>query len=131
MKKIILTLSSLMLMAVLVSTTVFAYNPNYGESIERFQYFYNGYVQCQPSYNDGGYHATRSYLRYENGMWGDTGRLYTSYGRSPEDSRIYSRSKTYDDSLNPWAPVVEFDYGFDYVPYGSGAWPLSIPVGDI
>ncbi len=97
---------------------------NYGTSTETLQFIYEGYVQCQPSYNDGGYNAARAYLRYQNGIGGDTGRLYTSYGYSATDSNIYSRSHTYYDTLNPFADPVIFNYGFDYVPVGIGVWPV-------
>ena len=124
MKKKISVICALMLVTSLLCVTVFAANPNYGESKEYLQIYYKGYVQCQPCYNDDGYHAARAYLRYQNGADGDTGRLYTGFGRGPTDGRIYSKSHTYRDTLDPNAPKVRFNYGFDYVPHGSSDWPI-------
>lgn len=125
MKKILSVICIISVMTCILGVTVFAgSSPNYATSKERFQYLYDGYVQIQSSYNDNGQHAARGYIRYSGGANGDTGRLYTSFGTSMNDSKIRSRSYTYNDTLNPWAPKVKFNYGFDWVPAGSSVWPL-------
>lgn len=91
--------------------------------------YYEGYIQCQPSYNDNGYHAARGYYVYRNGADGDVW-TYTSYGKNINDSKIYTASSTYRDiwSLDPTVPKVTFNYNFDYVPHGSNIWPLSLNI---
>lgn len=108
---------------------VLAQSPNYGTSTETLQLIYDGYVQCQPSYNDAGRHAARGYFVYRNGTLGEKW-WYTEYGRNANDSNIYSVSGRYLDDLNPDAPKVTFNYNFDYVPSGSQIWPVSIEVVD-
>lgn len=123
-------ISSLCLLIVVVisSITAFASSPNYATSVEGPWpgLYYDGYIQIQPSYNDGGYHAARGYYVYRNGRDGEVW-TYTEYGRNQEDSRIYSASSRYYDSLNPFAPEVTWNYNFEWVPHGSGIWPVSIP----
>ena len=104
-------------------------SPNYGTSKERLLLYYDGYVQCQPSYNDGGRHAARASFTYKNGSFG-TKTWLTSYGSSINDSNIYSKSGTDVDSLNPVAPKVTFTTNFNWVPHGSTAWPVSLSIVD-
>ncbi|MBT9136757.1 MAG: hypothetical protein DDT34_01843 [Firmicutes bacterium] len=67
--------------------------PNFGDSAHHWSgFFFDGYVQCQPSYIDN------------------------------QDGAIYSAQMRYLDTLNPLAPKVTFNYGFDWVPFGSGMW---------
>ena len=117
-------------------TTAFANaSPNKGASYHNndMGIYYQGYVQCQPSYIENGNHAARGYLRYwcydlSGNVEDDTGRLYTEYGNGPNDSRILSRSYIYRDSLipNPYYKT-QFRYGFDWVPHGTGIWPVNVP----
>lgn len=72
----------------------------------------------------------RGYIRYyipdKNGrIIKDTGRVYTPY--SLEDGRIVRARTTFRDSLNPFAKKTRFVYNFEYIPYGSGRWPMNIP----
>lgn len=135
MRKRTLTMLSCILAVFLFvgATTAFAASsPNYAtNSHEDMSLYYYGYVQCQPSYIEDGNHAARGYIRYQRpDLFGniveDTGRLYTAYGTGPNDSRILSRSYTFTDSIIPNPNKTQFWYGFDWVPSGSGAWPVSI-----
>ena len=130
--KFTVTMSCFIILLLLLGfATAFAYgSPNYATNDHYDLLHYRGYVQCQPSYNDGGRHAARGYIRYfrydiQGGIVGDTGRLYTEYGRSANDSRIYSRSTVYTDSLMPNPLKTQFYYGFDWVPDGTGIWPVN------
>ena len=110
------------LFAIFLSTDALgALNPNYATSNERLQYYYDGYIQIQPSYNDGGYHAAKGSFTYANGSEG-TKTWSTDWGKGFSDSKIYSKSGTYHDTLNPFAPKVTFNYRFHKVKNG-GVWP--------
>ena len=73
--------------------------------------------------------VSRTGKRYDlfGNVVNDTGRLYTSYGNGPNDGRILSRSYTYTDSIIPNPRKTQFRYGFDWVPDGSGIWPVNVP----
>ena len=98
-----------------------ASSPNYATNDHQpMSIYYYGYVQCQPSYNEDGFHAARGYLRYwrydlQGNIVEDTGRLYTAYGTSATDSRIISRPYTFTDSIIPNPYKTQFRYGFDWV----------------
>lgn len=92
----------------LLTTTAYAtviYESGYNKvtNTERWQYIYDGYGQCI------GTSYLNVYIRYSNGASGDTGRLYSP---NTYDSTIASISYTYTDTLNPFAPKVQFNYGF-------------------
>ncbi len=102
----------------------FAGSPNYGKSTHPDIFTYNGYVQCQPSFNDKmDGHAAAAYLRYSIKGIKDTGRIWTNYGYGKNDTRIYSRSYVFKDSLIPNAPKTKFNYGFHWVPDNDSYWP--------
>ncbi|MBS3949432.1 MAG: hypothetical protein KGZ53_02025 [Peptococcaceae bacterium] len=112
----------------LATTSIFALSamaggPNYATSTHHSIAIYDGYIQCQPSYVDNGYHAARGFFVYRNGWGGGEQWAYTSYGQNAQDGAIYSASMRYWDTLNPFAPKVTFNYNFDWVPFGSGIWP--------
>jgi hypothetical protein len=114
--------------ALAIVTPNFATNTHNENSI-----YYYGYVQCQPSYVENGYHAARGYIRYwRYDIFGnvveDTNRLYTSYGNGPDDSRILTKTHTFIDSIIPNPNKTQFRYGFTWVPDGTGIWPVSIPI---
>lgn len=106
-------------------------SPNYATcDHEDMSLYYYGYVQCQPSYLEDGSHAARGYMRFWRydllgNIVEDTGRLYTAYGTGPTDSRIFSKSYTYTDSIIPNPKKTQFRYGFDWIPNGS-SWPVSV-----
>jgi len=91
------------------AAVVYEVGPNKVTNTERWQYKYDGYGQCQGSYSMGSYTYYNVYIRYSNGASGDTGRLYSP---NTYDSTIASVSYTYTDTLNPFAPKVQFNYGF-------------------
>lgn len=131
MKKFTAIMSIMVAVLLLLGTiTAFAASPNYANnSHEDMSIYYYGYVQCKPSYVENGNHAARGYIRYWRydllgNVVNDTGRLYTAYGSGPNDSRILSRSYTYIDSIIPNPKKTQFRYGFDWVPDGSGSWPI-------
>lgn len=135
MKRIVTVLSCILCTVLLIGalTAFAARTPNYAtNSHQDMSLYYYGYVQCQPSYVEDGHHAARGYIRYirfdRNGNVDvDTNRLYTEYGYGPNDGRILSKNYTFMDSIisNPFK--TEFWYGFEWVPDGSGIWPVSIP----
>lgn len=116
MKKIISVVTSfamVMTFALSASAAVlFQYDDLLVENTESWQYIYDGYLQTNLRTLYKGNRADRGYIRYSGGNQGDTGRLYTSYSRG---SRV-SVSKRYYDTLNPWAPKVHFNYGFEWTP---------------
>lgn len=90
--------------------------------------YYYGYVQVQPSYNDGGYHAANGYIRYQRKnnqgvVVKDSVRQYTAMGQDANDGRIYSKNYTFVDTIIPFQPKTQFFYGFTWVPHGSSDWP--------
>ena len=100
-------------------TAFAAQSPNYATSTEHFQLYYDGYVQCQASYNENGMHAWQAWLRYyqttsSGSVTADTGKLYTSSASSNSDTVIRSRSKRYYDTLDWTAPKTQFRYGFSW-----------------
>lgn len=122
----------LFLVSAIVGCAIFAWagpafaanSPNFATNNHPTELYYDGYVQCQPSYLEAKSHAARGYIRYRIQGITDTGRLYTAGGYGPTDSRIYSRSYRFYDTWSD-APKTEFYYGFDWVPVGS-AWPFSV-----
>ena len=95
----------------LCATTIHGSVYNSAESVEVLQYQYHGHVQIKASFNDGGKHAKRGYLRYKNNKK-DSGRQYTATAKSKKDSQIYHRYYIFKDTLNPFAPKTQFYYGF-------------------
>ncbi len=125
---ILAAVSMIMITAVI---NVHASSPNYYYNNHSNPLWYDGYIQCQPSYNDGGYHAFKGYIRYyytdANGtILSDTGRLYTNTGTSQSDSRILSRSTRFYDNLSFTTGKTQFFYGFTWVPHGSPFTPDQI-----
>jgi len=115
MKRLLKVIAAITMLTMIVATVAFAavvyeVGPNKVTNTERYQYIYDGYGQVQGSYRVGEYRYYQVYIRYSGGADGDTGRLY-----SPEslDETIASVSHTYTDTLNPFAPKVTFNYGFE------------------
>lgn len=103
-------------------------SPNKGWRDEPSPFAYTGHVQIQPSFIDNrGGHALQGWLQFyiPNEEYGPVVR--TAKGSGPNDSRIYSATGTFTDSLNDDAPATVFTYGFDWVPVGS-PWPFSLDV---
>lgn len=126
MKKVrkMLTVSFIGVLLFFSVSIVSASSTNYGSSVEHLQLYYDGYVQCKPSYNDGGSHAAQCWLRYVKADGGnDTGKLYSLQGTSQSDGRVLSVSRRYWDDLNPFAAKTTFSYGFIWVPHNAGYWP--------
>lgn len=124
-------LFGLLLLAISVGSMValsgMASWPNFATSTEHWSgLYFDGYVQCQPSHIDNGFHAARGFFVYRNGRDGERW-AFTGSGQSAEDGAIYSVSMRYWDTLDPWAPAVTFNYGFDWVPFGSGIWLNAVP----
>jgi len=123
-------------MLALVAVSIFALSgvaswPNFATSTESAsQLFFDGYVQCQPAYIENGHHAARGFFVYRNGLVGEQW-AFTPFGQSAEDGSILSVSMRYLDTLNPWAPAVTFNYGFDWVPFGSGKWVNVSPENQV
>lgn len=117
MKKLLNLLSSFVLVITLCSMInyISAGSPNYGYSKERYQLWYEGYVQILPEYNENGFHARRGALRYYITGERDTGWVWTEYGKNQEDTKIYSRKLSFRDSLNPASPATQFRTLFDWV----------------
>ncbi|QNU66438.1 hypothetical protein EHE19_016465 [Ruminiclostridium herbifermentans] len=108
MKRFLKGFSVLVILATLLTTIAYAAvvyesGNNLVTNTERWQYIYDGYGQCQ------GTSYKNVYIRYSNGASGDTGRLYS---QNTYDYTIATVSYTYTDTLNPFAPKVQFNYGF-------------------
>lgn len=76
---------------------------------------WNGYVQIQACYNDGGQHARQGYHRFtrEAGPPLDTGRMYTSQATSPSDCTVRSRQDSvWDSPLWGDKYTTRYFYGF-------------------
>lgn len=91
---------------------------------------FNGTVYCQPSYLENGKHAARGCFNWDgydknyNRISG-TVKVYTPYGKGPNDSNIYSASKKYSAPAN--AVIVLAPCGFSWVPDKNGVWPANLP----
>ena len=106
--------------------TVSASSPNWASSTEHWsQAYYDGYIQCQPSYIENGKHAAQGWFVYRNGRDGEKW-AYTQLGYGSSDSRILSASMRYYDTMDWGAPQVTFNYNFLWVPVGA-EWPQQIP----
>lgn len=131
MNKRIFLFVTVVLVLCMGALVVFASGPNFYLNDHSNMLYYDGYIQCQPSYNDHGSHAANGYIRYfgldaAGNHINDTGRLYTGTGTGPNDGHIYSRSYRYFDSLDPNAVPTQFYYGFTWVPDGSPYWPTKL-----
>ncbi len=69
-------------------------------------FHYEGYGQCNSSVPDAGEFFLRVAIRYRIDGVSDTGYLWTPNSAG----NTVSVSKTFYDSLNPFAPVTEFYY---------------------
>lgn len=114
-------------------------SPNYASNTHNYwSIYYYGYVQCQPSYNENGWHAQAGYIRYwrydlSGNIVNDTGRLYTDYGSGQSDSRILTRSHTYTDSIIPNSLKTQFRYGFQWQEHDDNGrnWPRPFSIGEV
>lgn len=127
----VLAVTSGLILAAWAAPAFAAGSPNYATSTEHWtQLSYTGYVQIQPSYRDprgGPGHALYGWFQYSipNEKIGPV--VQTKKGSGPTDSRIYSATGTFTDSLNPDAAQTKFDHDFYWVPAGS-PWPFSLDV---
>ena len=69
-----------------------------------------------------GTHLIGGWIRYRQGTR-DTGWLATPTATSC--GQTVSRSQTFADSLDPWAPKTYFNYDLNKAPYGALSTPLS------
>lgn len=125
----IISLCKLRCLALLFSISII--NADYGTNnkgwvIEIQPITYEGHAQCQPSSWYQGNSPARAYLRFTGGKNGDTGRVYSKYGSSKYDSKIYKALKYHYDSWSYGVPKTKFYYGFDWVPTNSNIWPISL-----
>lgn len=97
---------------------------NYSRLIEVYPITYQGYGQCKPSSWVAGRSPARCYIRFKGGRDGDTGRIYSAYGRSKYDPNIYSVMRYHYDSWSLTAPKTEFYYDCDFVSTNSNLWPV-------
>jgi hypothetical protein len=99
-----------------------ASSPNWGSSTEHWTgLYFDGYVQCQPSYVENGQHAAQGWFVYRNGRDGEQW-AYTPKGTGPGDTKILTASMRYYDSPEWDAPPVTWSYNFMWVPVGA-EWP--------
>lgn len=90
---------------------------NYAYAWESALVKWNGYVQIQGSYNDGGRYAKQGYHRFirEAGPALDTGRMYTSQAVSRYDTSVRSRTDSvWDSVLIGDRYTTRYYYGFIY-----------------
>lgn len=118
MRKIIAILAGLALSIVMVSAPALAGGQNYAKCWEDLVGArWNGYVQIQASYNDGGRHAKQGYHRFTRkaGPSLDTGRMHTSQASSRYDSQVRSRTDSvWDSPLWGDQYTTKYHYGFYY-----------------
>lgn len=92
-----------------------AAGPNYCTSTEWWsQLGYDGYVQVQASYSDSGRHAKNGWMRWYITASLDSGRKYTPNTTSASSTTIKSRSESFQDTLDPWAPQTQFSCGYTW-----------------
>lgn len=120
MKKGASVIGAALFVGLLFQMTVFAATPNWGDwDIDHLDPPYNtigdahGYVQCQPSYLQGDYHAARGWLKV------DSTKYYTATGTSKYDTTIYSKGMKVHFEDGP--PIL--DWGHDWVHKDSNIWP--------
>ncbi len=65
------------------------------------------------------------WIRFENGLTGDTGRIYTEYGKNINDWNVYSLEYRYRDTPDWNAPKVRFTYGFDFYKEQNEPWSIK------
>ena len=101
-----------------LSTASFAGGQNYATAWETMLGAkWNGYVQIQASYNDGGRNAKQGYHRFHRaaGPSLDTGRKYTSTATSKTDKTIRSHSMwVWDSALWGDQYTTKYNWGFFY-----------------
>lgn len=129
MKKWIITVLACALTVVLLIGTVSAVaTPNRGSPNPITTTTYKPYVQCQPSFNDNGYHAAQGYYFIleltADGLLHDGGEHYTPWGTNINDSRILRAESNFSKI---YGGNVHFSYTFTWVPHGSTTWPVSVP----
>jgi hypothetical protein len=116
-KKIALGIIVVMLLFT-VTLPVLAGGMNYATAWETLgDARWNGYVQIQACYNDGGRHAKQGYHRFirEAGPALDTGRMYTSQATSPQDCTVRSRQDSvWDSPLWGDKYTTRYYYGFSW-----------------
>lgn len=135
MKKMIATILACTLVSILLVGVISAAagSPNIGNPNQTAPGTCKPYVQCQPSYNDGGQHAAQGhYSIWEISLDGqfihDGGQHYTAWGTSINDTRILKTQSVFNSI---YSGHVTFQYGFTWVPHGSSIWPVSIPGSEV
>ena len=126
-KKVLVGIFCLVTVLVMISSNAYAaQSTNKAWSKETLQIRYDGYIKFVPSFkipsNPGyslviGKHVKRAYVNFTRDRQSVTtngGRLYTSTASSKTSSITYSAHAKAWDSLNPWAPVTKFKYGWIY-----------------
>jgi len=119
MKKMVSVIGGTLFVVLLFQMTVFASSPNYGYWNLEYSDPVNeigdahGYVQCQPSYLQGDYHAARGWLKV------GSKKYYTATGLSKFDSKIYADGRTLHFEGDP--PILY--WGHDWVHKDSNIWP--------
>ena len=123
--------SLIVAVALLLCTTVTAlgaviyqYGRNVVTNTESWEFFYNGTGTCSLETNVNGKAASKVALRYLNGMQGDTGFVWSSNATVLTPAYV---TLSYNDSLNPFAPQVRFNYEFAYIPYGATYNRIALP----
>ena len=124
-RKIITTVSGIVMAAVLVFPAE-AWTGNNKKYITTetipISVYKTGHVQIQSSINDGGYHYARGIIDYLSDI--SVGTIYTAFGRSASDSRIYSTSHTLLDFDGFTYYNAKFTFRCDKVAHGSSYWPV-------
>ncbi len=91
--------------------------------------FYNGsdlwrkgFVQIQPSTNDGGYHYAQGFIDYSSSHVG-SGTVYTAVGKSASDSKKYTKSYSLQVTNGNITYSTSFSYRATKIAHGSSYWP--------
>ena len=124
-RKIITTVSGIMMAAFLMlPTNAWTGNNKHYITTETIpiSLYKTGHVQIQPSINDGGYHYARGIIDYLSDI--SVGTVYTAFGRSASDSRIYSKSHTLLNFDGFKCYNTRFSFRSNKVAHGSSYWPV-------
>lgn len=115
-RRVAAALASVMLLGglALQAGSAEAAGPNYCKSTERFQLYYDGYVQVQASYSDRGRHAKNGWLRYTIPGVADSGMKHTKDTPNKYSTAIRSRSYRFWDSWDWSVPPTKFSCGYNW-----------------
>ena len=125
MRKIVTTVFGIMIVAVLALPANAWTGNNYHSTTNFYiggELWRKGFVQIQPSTNDGGYHYAQGFIDYYSSYVGG-GTVHTALGRSASDSRKYTKSYSLQVTNGDNTYTTSFSYRATKIADGSSYWP--------